>query len=378
MIKNIEPRKLSLYLWRTGPYLYFFNAPTDEKNISIILYMSEMAAKYPKIDIFQINWNKHREYNIKTPLNYKNTVFLYFQGKMLKYEFEPTKDKIQELINDYFICHNQKMIISAKKIKSKVKDDYFNKRETSILLHNRYERTHIHYVRKRVKQILKNVIKLPAKPVISEEDSIKESLLKTNTAHFRYKKQKSISEISKLQPSSKFFENLVFENNDINFSSTLLLKNQKSPEICKNIVENYKVFDEKSYFKNHDKWFKKVEESVMFPNDFLVESNPDINCLQEHYCKSSGYSSPIVNNKNITKSPHNMKIDNGVNQKMYNSCKEINNYKKGKSIINIKSLCKVKNSQKESSYLNNAQKLNNEQMVLKYADEVIKLCQINT
>lgn len=132
MFIKLEPNHLGRYLWRWGPFIYFYNAESEGPNKRIVNYINAMTSVYPRLDVIEINWKTQISKIPKTNLQDKNKVFLYFKGSKQIEENEPNESEIR---NIFYLCakfYNQKIENKANNIGIKGRIDCPNRRNNSL------------------------------------------------------------------------------------------------------------------------------------------------------------------------------------------------------------------------------------------------------
>lgn len=303
MVEIIEPNILSRHLYRIGPYIYFFKAENDDTNLSIVKLMNEEATKYPKLRVFQINWEKQLLLNYYTNKNYKNTIFLFFRGKSILEIFEPNKNKIIEIFKIGFEYYKKRLEIRFQNQGGTVLK---NQNDSNISIEN------------------------PEK-TIKYFDKIRQLFYRKRTFAKEWKKLDN-NNIDKhvFKPVEKSFEDLItepqFKIENYSTEDTFYVKKLVLDQIKKSYSENTSI---KNTDQN-DKWFQNVSEKHNLPVEIL--NNPTAHqstCLNDKKeCKNFDTRS---NMKNITNECP-QKIDSLI---LFNDPKEIKN-------LNYKLLVKPK------------------------------------
>lgn len=119
MTIKLEPIKLSVYLWRWGPFIYFFNGECRGPNEEIVKYMNAMACVYPKLKVFEIQWKKQISRFPKTPFENLNKIYLYFDGLERMNETKPNENQIRNIFNTAVEFHNLKIERLANNVGTK-------------------------------------------------------------------------------------------------------------------------------------------------------------------------------------------------------------------------------------------------------------------
>lgn len=364
MIKEIQPFNLKIFLWRTGPYIYFYKTQNDEINKSIVQCMNEITLKYKTLTVLQMNLeNEHVKKCMTTPENI-NTVFLCFDKKIRRSEFEPNRNKIEEIFQDGLKYYRERLEISFKKQGTKI---VYGKNEkltdTAKVDPAKVARVQRNKLTYRKNLLMKEWMKMSTidetKSVIETNPELSQTIQKLS------QKSKKDNKRTKRKPQNNNFENL----EKINIRKT---KVDKINDISTNELIHY---SKKIMKKNSQEWFSNIETLSKLPNEFLDELTIP--------------QSPktFVSNNGLIKI--NQKINNDISEQ--NHVENINvNYQKQDSLKKYKTpLLRKKLNKKDeglskSSNLdlnksktpisNDFGPLNPTQMVLKYADELINLC----
>lgn len=78
MAKLIEAKPLRYLLWRTGPYIYFYDGKCVYFNKVLVNIMNKMASNHLDLKVFVIYWKKKLDFYPCTPYEEMNTVYLFF------------------------------------------------------------------------------------------------------------------------------------------------------------------------------------------------------------------------------------------------------------------------------------------------------------
>lgn len=124
MLISIKPNKLKSYLWHLGPYLYFYNNSGDEVNQKIVYKMREMAYKYSKIVVLEIDWNVKLLFDHNFNTDIINHVFVYFKGKLKEIFKNPNENAIEEIFEKAIYFFNENMEIKSKNVGIRNKYDF--------------------------------------------------------------------------------------------------------------------------------------------------------------------------------------------------------------------------------------------------------------
>lgn len=108
MIIPIEPRILSRYLNRDGPFIYFFIGK-GENNITIKKIIYEFSQQYSLLKIFEIDFEKYRKIFVNTTESDMNRIYLYANGLLIEDKYLPNENAILEIFKKAIEFHNQNM-----------------------------------------------------------------------------------------------------------------------------------------------------------------------------------------------------------------------------------------------------------------------------
>lgn len=118
MAKNADPVKVSRFLWHPGPYLYFYRTHDCEKNKKIVYHMNFMAHQFREINVLQIDWEKQLKFDQSTKITEMNTVYLYSNGDLKGFRYEPTENDIYEIFERAIHFYNNNLEKRAQNIGS--------------------------------------------------------------------------------------------------------------------------------------------------------------------------------------------------------------------------------------------------------------------
>lgn len=116
MVEKIDHTKLSFHLWRTGPYIHFFNGNCEGFNKELVTIMNKMAVKYYCIKIFEIDWKKKKEDAPIIPDVVMDTIYMHFQGRLTDELLRPNKTQINELLKKAVDFYNEHIEILSKNV----------------------------------------------------------------------------------------------------------------------------------------------------------------------------------------------------------------------------------------------------------------------
>lgn len=106
MANKIQANKLDWFLWRPGPYIYFYNGNCGGLNSKIVENMNKMANKFQNLFVYEIDWKDIMEYRPYTKIKEKNSIFLYFNGKMIEDISKPDMVTINSLFEKAIEFYN--------------------------------------------------------------------------------------------------------------------------------------------------------------------------------------------------------------------------------------------------------------------------------
>lgn len=306
MIKEIEPQKLSVNLWRTGPYIYFFETQTDNKNKFTLASIDFLTKKYPKLNVLVINWEKQVAYNSCIPKYHKNTIFLYYKGKCLKEVYEPKKKKLEELFKQGMECYKERLQIGFTVQGSLLaKDPSFEniisfeetKKDPSRRLSG------ILYRKKRYAKIWNELSR-------TEQGSSNTNFNSALSNTFREQNfidiKPSVSTIEKYPINERIYvRNLVREKLSIEMKP-LNTNNTSNDYQNQNLFQENKTKTNNYFVKSTDSWFKNVVELTAPPKEIFNKMNKKLST--EKFPKNK-----ICTNKNtLFTEKNNSNIQNNI------------------------------------------------------------------
>lgn len=120
----IDIEKLAHQLWRTGPYIYFYDGKYGRINQEYLKYIDELALKYKKLKVFKVDWNNKITFQPLTPLSEMKKIYLYFEG--VKKEEKTITDR--EILNSIFgkaiLYYNKFIDLRLKNIGTKQRKNH--------------------------------------------------------------------------------------------------------------------------------------------------------------------------------------------------------------------------------------------------------------
>lgn len=170
MVILLNPNVLAKYLWKTGPYIYFFNGACGGANAEIVKYINHLSDLHPKLKIFQIDWKEQQRYCRKF-FQELNKVFLYFEGEKKFEVFNPTKKEIEFLFLKCTEYYNENLKNKIKNIGAKIQNKTLGKHDSDhpeSIKTQKETQLQQKYVRKKLRELINRKIQSPM--YISEEE----------------------------------------------------------------------------------------------------------------------------------------------------------------------------------------------------------------
>lgn len=215
---------LQHYLWRSGPFIIFYNSRCSGYNQELVKYMNFMAAKYPALQIFEIDWEEKKFYNAGTIDEDMNTVYIHSRSAIKAAEFCPDRNKINELFKKAICYYNKNLENRAMNIGSRGKRFNNNLPKLSLQPPNESEKKKLE---SRRKSILKKRITYRRDSFLSSEENEKCKISKNN------RKAELLNQINK---NDVFTRNDSKENEKTDFYSFEhnhhVIKNFEEPVFC--------------------------------------------------------------------------------------------------------------------------------------------------
>lgn len=273
MIKVIKPNNLNGYLWRTGPYLYYYNDRSDENNKYVVKNMKFLSIQCPKLNIFEIDWKQQINFDIFTKVNYKNTIFLYFKGERIKELFEPKIDQLQELFNDCLKYQKERLERYFINQGSKLRGCPLNQKDEKLQSESEMlGKTQLWNIRRRQMDIAREWKNLSITNVSITTEDVKHYLTE-KTEKIVKNIKKDIKHNQETESTFKRCNTQIYnrKNNElINFSESknIQYQNQKENNKITNIKRD--MIEQSS-----KQWFTDIELINQLPNEFLDESFDD-------------------------------------------------------------------------------------------------------
>lgn len=113
MAELLEYNSLKRYIWRPGPYIYYYDNKKERKNQDIVDYVDEMACKFSTLKVFKIDWcEKVMNKNFISP-DEINKIYLYFEGRKKEELFIDNRETIDYLFYkaiEYYNIHVEKKV----------------------------------------------------------------------------------------------------------------------------------------------------------------------------------------------------------------------------------------------------------------------------
>lgn len=292
MIVKLDPKKLKRHLWHKGPYMYFYNGYGSTVNENIVLNMTKMSSKHPKLTIFEINWKDQIYFDPNSSEKLINQVFLYFNRKLIAKKTKPNKNEIKRLFNKAIVFHNEHMEIKAKNLGTRPRTIRFDKEKLTYTIGKKnkiIDNSQIKSKRKRIlnnkiikydnsmlsKKLLKSYIPITQKFDIKNETNTPTTNILVSKMNF----QNTLIENKKLKsPNPWFFDVKISE-----MPSEILI-NEVKPDL---VVENDKIN------------IGFIRNSTLHTQNIIASTNNKQSFLKENDCKNS-----ISMNKNFNVSKH--------------------------------------------------------------------------
>lgn len=268
MFMEIDAKRLSGYLYREGPYIYYFREPYNSKNHFIVKHMNNLSLKFRDITVLEILWENQLSYNTCTPADHKYTIFLYFRSHLIKDIFEPKFDQIQNLFKEATKCYKIRSKRRWRNSENMIKQN-MNNSETTVENKNLNSDQFLKslFERREFSQKFNEI--LDTNQSLSNSYSSISQKVKININN---DKNKNISTVEKIpiikKPIKIKFVNECITKNDLSTKKKKKIENSQDLTI-KN--ENKKI-SEREYFS------KRIWRSII-----VEESNPtDENKNQEY------------------------------------------------------------------------------------------------
>lgn len=157
MARKLSAKKFNTYTYRHGPYIVYFDGKCKGINLEIVKTMNEMATKYKKLNVFEIDWNDQISRDRLTPIEYLNKIFIYSKNIRQIEDYSP--EKVNEIFNSCILKHNAHVKMCAENIGSRGKRTLQNVRAvsptTGRIIFSDKDLKQIEYTRK---HILRNLI----------------------------------------------------------------------------------------------------------------------------------------------------------------------------------------------------------------------------
>lgn len=332
MLKKLNPDQLKNYIWRIGPYLYYFNGKRTYLNTNMVYNIRSISLKYKKITVLEIDWENQKKFDPFTPDSFMNMVFVYFQGKEEYIEVEPNENKINELFLKCAKLYNKKIDILSKGVGSKI---IFNKNA------NIYPQTITGLSNQQELRIIKTRKYLYNRKIKFENETDKQNDI-YNTLPPRYiekikyfkenpinindkiqllksiKQEKAQSEINLTFKSKKMPKLDLICNKNPNLENKLYIdspenSNRSNPGF-EPLNNSKKDFPNKiNFIQNSDPNFKDFKEKI---TNKIIKSN--INESSDHF-KDYSYSEINYPNENSDiKYKHYIMKSDSLNEKLFN------------------------------------------------------------
>lgn len=274
MMKKITAQRLQNNLWRTGPYIVYYNVKNDFKNQMVIQNIKEVSKKYFSIDVFEVDWEDYKRYEENVKYELMKTVSIYFKQKLEIQIAYPNMDQIQQIFAQSQQMFVQKCQENTKYLLEKQNNGKLIAPKKNISRHKslneeqkrrKNERSQISRRGKKAKNIIDELKKCEKSKLFYSNKFI---TLPTNTAMGNTsscsltKEYSTIKEKMKLPVTGKHIElkNLnksnVFDisntdfhislQNNVNFNSTYTLKNSTKSDLIYFNEKNIELFKKRN------------------------------------------------------------------------------------------------------------------------------------
>lgn len=120
MITQIQPPNLSYFLSKPVPYIYYCNGECEGSNKILVINIKQMASKYPKLSVLELNWTKYKMFKQKKTDREINKVFLYYEGDKIEEFDNPNIEELNLIFKKCVNFHNRKNFKFVKEIESKL------------------------------------------------------------------------------------------------------------------------------------------------------------------------------------------------------------------------------------------------------------------
>lgn len=120
MSRKISPKQLKCNLWRSGPYIFYFNSLKTDRQKDLVKFINILAKKSPFVDVLEVDWDQYVEYEVEIPYEIKYNINLYFKGKQELTILFPDKEQIIEVFNKAKLLYYE-LQKSSLDVKNKMK-----------------------------------------------------------------------------------------------------------------------------------------------------------------------------------------------------------------------------------------------------------------
>lgn len=118
MYIKIRVSTIRNYIWRQGPYIYYFTGKSENIDKKLIQNMRSTSKEYETIRVLEMDWEEYKDYEPSCTLGKVNNVYLTFEGKKLLEETLPDLDQIKKIFTLCALYHNKKIHNFIDRVKS--------------------------------------------------------------------------------------------------------------------------------------------------------------------------------------------------------------------------------------------------------------------
>lgn len=120
MAELITAKLLRFQIWRTGPYIYFYNGKFGELHEEMQNYINKMAKKYSKLRVLKVNWEDQMNHRPWTNISEVHKVYLYYRKKAVEEHYLPNNKTIDKIFDKAIECYNEYMEKRAENVGKKL------------------------------------------------------------------------------------------------------------------------------------------------------------------------------------------------------------------------------------------------------------------
>lgn len=250
MVRKIHVKYINQYIWRSGPYIVFFNGLYEGYNKELVINMLNMANTYPLLEVFEIEWSNKKMFDPSTSNEVLDTIYMYSHGTIIKEVFKPNQNQINEFFKKAIAVYNKNLERLAMKIGSKQNRCYPYMNSSSNIPLTKSQKM---LIDRRRKYVLKNKLEFK-KPELSNESN---NLINSKTDYKNTKICKSYFSIDKSYEGKK-----INKINHIQSESNKWFLDIKTNDLPIDIFQDEPIFDSQQKFKNEYK-DKKISEEFL-------------------------------------------------------------------------------------------------------------------